>query len=59
LQEQLGGRDILKSEFKKNSSRIFPMIGDVRGQGLFLGDRLVDAQRKPFSSHKTHTSQLE
>ncbi|RDY61983.1 aminotransferase class III-fold pyridoxal phosphate-dependent enzyme [Flagellimonas nanhaiensis] len=37
----------LKEELKKLSPE-FPILGDVRGQGLFLGFELVDANLKPL-----------
>lgn len=39
----------LKSELKK-LAKDFPIIGDVRGQGLFLGIELVDAQLNPLAA---------
>ncbi len=38
----------LKAELKKLSDD-FPIIGHVRGQGLFLGIELVDAERNPLA----------
>jgi 4-aminobutyrate aminotransferase-like enzyme len=32
-----------------NLAKDFPIIGDLRGQGFFLGIELVDAQKKPLS----------
>ena len=40
--------DYLKSELK-NLSKEFPIIGDVRGQGLFLGIELVDSELNPLA----------
>ncbi|WP_242205216.1 aminotransferase class III-fold pyridoxal phosphate-dependent enzyme [Aestuariivivens insulae] len=39
----------LKSELKALAST-FPIIGDVRGQGLFLGIELVDAHMNPLAA---------
>jgi len=41
--------EFLKSELKKLSQR-FPIIGDVRGQGLFIGIELVDSKRSPLAN---------
>jgi 4-aminobutyrate aminotransferase-like enzyme len=38
----------LKSELKKRSKK-FPIIGDIRGQGLFLGIELVDQELHPLA----------
>lgn len=39
----------LKDEFRKLAHE-FPIIGDVRGQGLFLGIELVDADMNPLAA---------
>ncbi len=39
--------EFLKSELKKLQED-FPVIQDIRGQGLFLGFELVDADKKPL-----------
>ncbi|MFT4698649.1 MAG: 4-aminobutyrate aminotransferase-like enzyme/Ser/Thr protein kinase RdoA (MazF antagonist) [Flavobacteriaceae bacterium] len=41
--------EFLKTELKLLSKE-FPIIGDVRGQGLFLGIELVDAQLNPLAA---------
>lgn len=43
----------LKSELK-NLAIDFPIIGDVRGQGLFLGIELVDADKNPLEAQTTY-----
>lgn len=41
--------EFLKSELNQLSKE-FPIIGDVRGQGLFLGFELVDAKMNPLAA---------
>jgi 4-aminobutyrate aminotransferase-like enzyme/Ser/Thr protein kinase RdoA (MazF antagonist) len=40
----------LKDELKKLSDD-FPIMGDIRGQGLFLGIELVDGELNPLAEH--------
>lgn len=43
----------LKQELKKLQSE-FPIIGDVRGQGLFLGIELVDSKMNPLAEQTSY-----
>jgi len=43
----------LKSELQQLSKE-FPIIGDVRGQGLFLGIELVDADLNPLAEQTAY-----
>lgn len=45
--------EFLKSELKQLAKK-FPIIGDVRGQGLFLGIELVDAEMKPLAEQTNY-----
>ena len=38
----------------KSMSQEFPIIGDVRGEGLFLGFELTDRHKKPLASHASY-----
>lgn len=38
----------------KSLSKEFPIIGDVRGEGLFLGFELTDRHKKPLASHASY-----
>jgi len=45
--------EYLKEELKKLANE-FPIIGDVRGQGLFLGIELVDANLNPLETQTNY-----
>jgi 4-aminobutyrate aminotransferase-like enzyme/Ser/Thr protein kinase RdoA (MazF antagonist) len=45
--------EFLKTELKK-LSKAYPTIGDVRGQGLFLGIELVDENLKPLAAQTNY-----
>ena len=45
--------EYLKSELQKLAQK-FPIIGDVRGQGLFLGIELVDDQMNPLADQTSY-----
>lgn len=46
----------LKDELKKLAQK-HPIIGDVRGQGLFLGVELVDANMEPLADEADYVAQ--
>lgn len=48
---KVGG--FLKSELLKLQGQ-FPIIGEVRGEGLFLGFELVNSEKKPLAQHATY-----
>ncbi len=45
----------LKSELLQLQKE-FPIIGDVRGEGLFLGFELTDTNKKPLAEHAAYLS---
>ncbi len=54
LQENaLGVGQFLKEELHKLSAE-FPILGDIRGQGLFLGVELVDAELRPLPEQASY-----
>jgi 4-aminobutyrate aminotransferase-like enzyme/Ser/Thr protein kinase RdoA (MazF antagonist) len=46
--------ELLKTEFRKLQKK-FPLIGDVRGEGLFLGFELIELQTN--ANHSNHNNQ--
>lgn len=46
----------LKDELKKLAQK-YPIIGDVRGQGLFLGVELVDTNMEPLADEADYVAQ--
>ena len=52
-QQALKTGDYLKEELN-TLAKEFSIIGDVRGQGLFLGVELVDAQRNPLKTQASY-----
>ena len=55
-QQALQVGNFLKEELKKFSTD-FPIIGDVRGHGLFLGFELTDSERRPMPLHATYLAE--
>ena len=45
--------DFLKSELKRLQEK-YPIIGDVRGEGLFLGFELNDSAKSPLPAHAAY-----
>ncbi len=54
-QNALETGEYLKSELFQLQKE-FPIIGDVRGEGLFLGFELNDADKKPLAEHAAYLS---
>ncbi|MEM7085275.1 MAG: aminotransferase class III-fold pyridoxal phosphate-dependent enzyme [Bacteroidota bacterium] len=52
-QKALQVGSFLKSELI-NLQSDFPIIGDVRGEGLFLGFELVDSEKNPLAQHASY-----
>lgn len=50
---EVGG--FLKSELK-NLQKEFPIIADVRGEGLFLGFELTNSNKEPLADHTSYLS---